>query len=87
MTNSDTMITAIRPTHRALADWRTILAVRSGVRSFRWADGGAVNRSLGAGTDDGRVAGRRSGALGQAFLRRPPGGCSVIGPLWAEPGG
>ena len=68
------MITAIRPTQRALADWRTIPAARSGVRSLRCADGGAVKRSLGTGVDAGRVAGRRSSGV-------PPGGCSVIGPL------
>ena len=83
------MITAISPTQRALADWRTIPAARSGVRSFRWADGGAVNRSLGAGTEDGRVAGRRSSGVpsGRRSCGGPPGGCSVIGLLWAGSGG
>src|SRR5829696_8822568 len=73
MTNSDTIVTAMNPTHRAFADWRTIFAARSGVRSLRCADGAAVKRSAGAGADDGTGAGRRSSG------GRP--GWSVIGLL------
>src|SRR5450759_3024725 len=60
MVNRATIITARKPTERALADWRTIFAARSGVRSFRWAEGGAEKRSAGTGADDGRGAGWRS---------------------------
>src|SRR5215213_4149549 len=60
MTNRATTVTDRKPTQRAFADWRTIRAARSGVRSLRWADGGAEKRSAGTGADDGRGAGRRS---------------------------
>ena len=66
-------MTARKPTQRAFADWRTILAARSGVRSLRWADGGAEKRSAGTGADVGTGAGRRSSG------GRP--GWSVIGLL------
>ena len=79
MTNSATMVTARKPTHRAFADWRTIRPVRSGVRSLRWAAGGAEKRSAGTGADDGRGAGRRSSG------GRP--GWSVIGLLGGRTGG
>src|SRR5215203_1264712 len=73
------MVTARNPAQRAFADWRTILAARSGVRSFRCADGGAAKRSAGTGADDGRGAGRRSSG------GRP--GWSVIGLLGGQAGG
>ena len=73
MTNRLTIVTARNPTQRAFADWRTILAARSGVRSLRWADGGAEKRSAGTGADVGTGAGRRSSG------GRP--GWSVIGLL------
>src|SRR5215203_6105176 len=73
------MVTARNPAQRAFADWRTILAARSGVRSFRCADGGAAKRSAGTGADDGRGAGRRSSG------GRP--GWSVIGLLGGRAGG
>ena len=49
MTNRATIVTARKPTRRALADWRTIRAARSGERSLRWADGGAEKREAGTG--------------------------------------
>src|SRR4051812_21167420 len=79
MTNRLTMVTARNPTQRAFADWRTILAARSGVRSFRWAAGGAEKRSAGTGADVGTGAGRRSSG------GRP--GWSVIGLLDGAGGG
>ena len=73
MTNRLTIVTARNPTQRAFADWRTISAARSGVRSLRRADGGAEKRSAGTGADVGTGAGRRSSG------GRP--GWSVIGLL------
>src|SRR5829696_5568245 len=74
MTNRPTIVTARNAAQRAFADWRTILAARSGVRSLRCADAGAENRSVaGSGADDGTGAGRRSSG------GRP--GWSVIGLL------
>ena len=79
MTNRATTVTARKPTQRALADWRTIFAARSGVRSLRWADGGAEKRSAGTGADDGRGAGRRSSGWRPVW--------SVIGLLGGRSGG
>src|SRR3990172_7728352 len=62
-----------KPTHRALADWRTIFAARSGASSLGWADSGAENRAAGAASLGGRRAGRRCSGS------RP--GWSVIGLL------
>src|SRR5262245_37291730 len=85
MMNRLVITTARNPTQRAFADWRTIRPIRSGVRSRRRVDGGAVKRSAGTGADaGGRGAGRRS----WASSGRP--GWSVIGLLGAgsdAPGG
>ncbi len=71
-------ITARKPTQRALADWRTTWAARSGVNSSLRTDGGDVNRSAGARSSGGRIAGSRpSGARSSGS--RP--GVSVIGLL------
>src|ERR1035437_749137 len=64
MTNTTTNSTARKPTQRAFELWRTIDAARSGVRASWWADGGAENRSTGAGVLSGRVAGSRSSGPG-----------------------
>src|SRR2546425_7488556 len=59
MTNRLTKQTARKPIHRALDDWRTMPAARSGVRpSIALTGGGAVNRSA-VTWSGGRVAGRR----------------------------
>src|SRR5690242_17480751 len=85
MMNRLVMTTARNPSQRAFADWRTIRPARSGVRSLRWAEGGAEKRSAGTGADAGRGAGSRS----WASSRGP--GSSVIGYLggrWSDaPGG
>src|SRR4051794_27890178 len=78
MTNSPTIVTARKATQRAFADWRTIFAARSGVRSLRRVDGGAVKRSVVTGADVGTGAGRRSSG-GRSAGGRP--GSSVIGLL------
>src|SRR4051794_34673117 len=75
MMNRLVIVTARNPIQRAFADWRTIRPARSGVRSLRWADGGAEKRSAGTGADAGRGAGSRS----WASSRGP--GWSVIGLL------
>src|SRR3954447_19801808 len=75
MMNRLVIVTARNPIQRAFADWRTIRPARSGVRSLRWADGGAEKRSAGTGADAGRGAGSRS----WASSRGP--GWSVIGYL------
>ncbi len=50
---------ARKPTQRAFDDERTIWAARSGVSVRLRAAGGALKRSTGAGSADGRVAGSR----------------------------
>src|ERR1700690_917884 len=64
ITKTTTNSTARKPTQRAFELWRTIAAARSGVRASWWADGGAENRSTGAGVLSGRVAGSRSSGPG-----------------------
>src|SRR4029079_14789271 len=74
-------ITARKPTQRALADWRTTCAARSGLNSSLRMDGGDVKRSTGARSSGGRTAGSRcSGARSSGS--RP--GVSVIGLLERE---
>src|SRR6188508_1095922 len=56
-----TTTTARKPTQRALADWRTTWAARSGVSSKRRMGGAEVNRSVSetTGTDASAGTGRR----------------------------
>src|SRR4051794_2219281 len=84
MMNRLVIVTARNPIQRALADWRTIRPARSGVRSLRWADGGAEKRSAGSGADAGRGAGSRSWASS-----RGPGwsGIGLLGGRWSDAAG
>ena len=58
MNRIDTTTTR-KPTQRALADWLTIFAARSGLSSVGWADSGAEKRAAGTASLGGRRAGRR----------------------------
>ena len=71
MTNRPTIVTARNAAQRAFADWRTIFAARSGVRSLRWADGGAEKRSADAPartTAPARAGAPRAGRAGRSSV-------------------
>ena len=74
------MTVARKPTQRAFDDWRTTCAARSGESSTARIEGGDVNRSTGATSAGGRVAGSRCSDPGSGPVGSLPG-VSVIGLL------